>query len=74
MKLTRPGHSECVCRWGGGCVGSMCADRHKVNRGRCGLEKPGFKFGKCANVAAFGRPTPLKNSSCWLEVSLQGDL
>lgn len=52
----------------------MCADRHKVNRGRCGLEKPGFKFGKCANVAAFGRPTPLKNSSCWLEVSLQGDL
>lgn len=50
----------------------MC--RRKVNRGRCGLEEPGFKFGKCANVAAFGRPTPLKNSGCWLEVSLQGDL
>lgn len=51
----------CVCRWGGGWVGSMCANA-KVNRGECGLEKPGFKFGKCANVAAFGWPTALKNS------------
>ena len=36
----------------------MC--REKVNRKRCGLEEPGFKFRKHANVAAFGCPTPLK--------------
>lgn len=53
-------------------MGRKYVCRRQVNRGRCGLEKPGFKFGKCANVAAFGWPTPLKNSSCWLEVSLQG--
>lgn len=48
----------------------MC--REKVNRKRCGLEEPGFKFRKHANVAAFGCPTPLKNPSCWFEVNLQG--
>ena len=47
--------------------------RDKVNRGKCDLEEPGFKFREHAHVAAFGCLTLLKDPSCWFEVNVQGD-